>query len=708
MLTIKPGIGSRFFQYRVTPQRKPYYFCCKTAIMGRIRIILLGLFFGLCWYACLPPENRIPANQIINLDLSDQDVQHLYNLRDQRRTDSLVRYLSDPRATMRYLAALSFSSVRDSNAVEPLVTLLQDTLEEVRTAAAFALGQIGSPRAEEPLLNAFRQDDSLSQHQQFNAMVLEAIGKCGGLPNLINIAAVSTYLPSDTLLLEGQCRAIYRYALRDITDDTGTALMVRYAANEDIPESARLMAAHYLARAKDVSADSTQAVQLAAAFVRSADPKIRMALARALGKSNTKPAFAILSKVINTEQDWRVKCDLIKAMGNYQPDTVRALVTPFVQDINPHVSFTAAAFFVANGRREDGDYYWRIARENPDLPWATRISLYRASYKWLSGRTSPEKKEYLNYKLRDFFLKSDNPHERAACLSALTEYAWQYRWIRDKGMRDSSQVVRTAAVEALVTICQRPDFYRVFGENGRRVRRDLYSYLKDVVETGDPGMIAAASAGFCAEALNYELLADTSDINMLNRALRKLQIPRDYETQVSLQKAIACLSGEEEPEAAKPRYNHPIDWGLLKNVDQTTRVVIHTASGKISLRLFPVWAPGSVANFIDLAKQGFYNGKTFHRVVPNFVVQSGFPRGDGYGIRNHTIRTEIGMNWYEDEGYVGMASLGSDTESTQFFITHSPTPHLDGRYTIFGKVTQGIDVVHKLQVGDVIEKVVVE
>jgi len=666
-------------------------------------LFILSILIGP--FACVPPDGQRPESQIINIDLSNKQVQHLYNLRDEGKTDSLVVYLSHPTATMRYLAALSFASVRDSAAVEPLVTLLGDTLEEIRIVAAFSLGQIGSARAELPLLNAFRQDDSLSQHQRFNAVVLEAIGKCGSLVNLAHLASVSTYFPTDTLLLEGQCRAIYRYALRNMTDRAGTARMVSYVANERIPGTARLMAAHYLARTADVVPDSAQAVELAAAYVRSADPDIRMALAKALGKSKTRPAFAILSKVIKTEQDWRVKCNLIQAMAKFDYDTVRALVSPFVQDNNPHVSRTAAEFFVANGKQEDGDYYWRIARDNPELPWPARVALYRASYKWIPGFGQPEKKEYINYRLRDFFLKSANPYERAACLNALTEFGWQFKWIHDKGFSDPSPIVKSAAAEAIATICKNPEFYRSFGENGRNVRRDLFEYLLEAIASGDPGMAAAAADGLCAPVLQYQTFADSAQIADVRSALRRLQIPRDYEAYISLEKALACLEGRPEPVAQKPSYNHPIDWKLLTSINSATRVVIQTAKGNISLQLYPAWAPGSVVNFLDLAKKGVYNGKTFHRVVPNFVIQGGCPRGDGYGALDYSIRSEIGMAWYDDEGYLGMASAGADTEGTQFFITHSPTPHLDGRYTIFGKVAQGMDVVHKLQVGDTIEKI---
>ena len=118
-------------------------------------------------------------------------------------------------------------------------------------------------------------------------------------------------------------------------------------------------------------------------------------------------------------------------------------------------------------------------------------------------------------------------------------------------------------------------------------------------------------------------------------------------------------------------------------------------------------APASVGNFIQLAKSGFYDGKIFHRVVPNFVVQTGCPRGDGYGGLDYSLRSELPMVYYDRAGYVGMASAGPDTECTQWFITHSPTPHLDGRYTIFGEVMEGMEVLHSLNIGDTIEKIII-
>ena len=676
------------------------------------RINLLLLLPTAFWYCKPPPEGGATNSKpgVVNLDLRNAGVQHLYKLRDERKVDSLLPYLDHKDATLRYLAALSFASMRDTNVIAALAGRLGDPVEDVRIAAAFALGQIGSLKAEAPLTAAFVSNDSTSKHQRFNAIVLEAVGKCGSMTALKNIAAVTTYKPSDTLLLEGQCRALYRFGMRGMVDPAGTNRMVSYVFDERIPAPAQLMAANYLARAKDLAPDSIQAVQMASAFVRAANnPDIRMALARGLGRSKASPAFGILSKVIVTEQDWRVKCNLVNAMAKFGYDTVRSLVLPMIRDANPHVSRTAAEFFIANGQPQDGDFYWRFARDNAGaIPMLSQIALFRASNKWLSGKTAPESKDFVNYRLRDMFQQSKDPYERAACLAGLAEFGWQYRWIHDRGFTDAHPAVKTAAAEAVLSIVQRDNFYGFFGEAAKGVRRELYYYLREIVNSGDAGMIAASAEGFKTQALNYRSLRDSLRIDNFHASLQKLKMPRDVEAYMALDKAIAYF--EERPEPGKPLipFNHPIDWERLKVVTQKTLATIETPKGNVVLEMYPQWAPGSVANFLDLAGSGFFNGKVFHRVVPNFVVQGGCPRGDGYGALDYTIRTEIGLAWYDGEGYLGMASAGFDTEGTQFFITHSPAPHLDGLYTIFGRVKSGMDVVNQLQMGDVINKVSIQ
>ena len=133
-------------------------------------------------------------------------------------------------------------------------------------------------------------------------------------------------------------------------------------------------------------------------------------------------------------------------------------------------------------------------------------------------------------------------------------------------------------------------------------------------------------------------------------------------------------------------------------------VFIETAKGTIEFELAVLDAPQTSGNFMALARRGFFNGLQIHRVVANFVVQDGDPRGDGEGGPGYSIRDELNERPYL-RGTVGMALSGPDTGGSQFFITHSPQPHLDAKYTVFGQVVNGMDVVDRIQQGDTIQRV---
>jgi cyclophilin family peptidyl-prolyl cis-trans isomerase/HEAT repeat protein len=658
---------------------------------------------------CVPPDRdaarNAPVNQV-KVDLRNTTVQRVFDFRDRHMADSLAVYLKHPEATIRYVATLGLA-IKDSigTSVPLLAPILSDKVEAVRIAAAYALGQTTSARAEEPLSRAFMSDDSLSEHQSFNAAILEALGKCGKETTLRQVAQVTTYQPTDTQLLVGQCRAVFWFGRRKMVDPAGTSAMLRHVVNEATPAPAKRMAAAYFDRVNDWALDSAQATQLAVAYVRSTDPEVRMLLAAGLGKTKSSQAFGILSKVIGTETDWRAKCAVIKALKEFEYDTVRTMVEKCIFDANPHIARTAAEFFVENGRLQDADYYWRIASKNPNLHWQAKVALYRASNKLLSSRNEPESKDFITYKLKETFQNSKNPYEQAACLTALAEFGWNYRYIRDKGFGHPAGVVRSTAAGAIKSICERDNFWATFGEGARGVRREMYYILREMVAQGDAGMIAEGSSALMAPQLNFLDIRDSVRVEDFAAALQKLKMPRDVEAIQAFERVVAHFNGQPMPKPSQPTYNHPIDWTFFASWTGQTRATVQTNKGVFVLEFLPEFAPGSVRNFVQLGKDGFFNDKAIHRVVPGFVTQGGCPRGDGYGAQDYSIRSEFGPVWYDSAGWVGMASAGADTEGTQWFVTHGPTPHLDGRYTIFARVVQGMDIVAKIEVGDVVQKV---
>ena len=135
---------------------------------------------------------------------------------------------------------------------------------------------------------------------------------------------------------------------------------------------------------------------------------------------------------------------------------------------------------------------------------------------------------------------------------------------------------------------------------------------------------------------------------------------------------------------------------------------IETSKGVIRLELHEDRAPKTVANFEKLAGEGFYDGLTFHRVIPNFMIQTGCPQGTGTGGPGYQFEDEFDDSLRHDRaGILSMANAGPNTNGSQFFITHGPTPHLDGKHSVFGVVIEGQDVVDSIEQGDTMEKVAV-
>lgn len=138
------------------------------------------------------------------------------------------------------------------------------------------------------------------------------------------------------------------------------------------------------------------------------------------------------------------------------------------------------------------------------------------------------------------------------------------------------------------------------------------------------------------------------------------------------------------------------------------KALIYTEKGVMEAELYHDDAPGTVKNFVNLAQRGFYDGLTFHRVIPDFVIQGGCPKGDGTGGPGYQIDCELdGEKQYHDRGVLSMAHAGRNTGGSQFFICHSRnnTAHLDGNHTCFGKVVSGLDVIDEIRQGDIINKI---
>ena len=668
------------------------------------RIALLGAVVFIS-KSCVPPEYGKENYDGIAVDFTDKTIQTIYNLQEKQAVDSLLLFLNVENPTYRYVTATAFAALKDKKAVDSLAVLLKDAFVEVRIAAAHALGQIGETRGEALLMRAYENIDTIGTFAKFNATILEAVGKCGSMNGLNNLCRIKTFKMSDTALLEGQAYGIFRFGLRDSVNTESIKKMVAFVENVAYPEKVRVIAANYLARIKPrLDSSITNPIGRVALIEKNND--IRMALAKALGKAYN-PIFVLptMESLYRQETDYRVKVNLINALSDFDYKRIQPLVLTALKERNVHVANTAAQFLNKYGSAADAPYY-KVMTNSNDLAPATRRIMLGTALKWL--QLYPKTRDSMNLAMQNTYKNTQNPYEKAQILRGLAEYGWNYKIIAEEAFNPSNPViVRTTAAECIAKIATSPSFFTTFKNYSVAIKKELKTMLFRLVRTSDAGMAAVAADALRNPAAQYNRLMMLDSVSTLYQVMQNLRMPQEIETYESIRQTINFIKDSTAIAEKKSNNQRIIDWNIVNSISDLTNVTVKTAKGDIRMKLMVRNAPISVANFVSLTRSGFFNGKIFHRVVPNFVVQTGCPRGDGYGALDYTISSELPPIHYNTEGYVGMASAGNHTECSQWFITHSPTPHLDPNYTVFAKVVEGMDVVNKLEVGDAIESMTV-
>lgn len=650
--------------------------------------------------SCVPESKKI----LTTVDLGINDpifrsiIKHEYN----QDLDSLLPFLNHEDPTYRYLAARAFSSYQNESAIDSLAALLNDPVLKVRSMAASSLGQIGNPESEDDLINAFRQKDTMSVDNETNGAILESIGKLGNQRFAEFMINAKGYRDSDTLLFQGRSKALYRYALRGINSTSITEKIVNYVRNYNLDQTSRLYAAHYLSRSRDLDIEK-QKFRIAEAFVDENDVDIKMALALALRNTNDPEIQETLLNQLELEQDYRIKVNIIRALSNYSYIKSAEKIIQLIKHENIHIARAAVEFINSNGIKEDVLIYRQIAKDS--LPWQVKSDLYRAINNLLPYYYS-KTVNATRWHIQKLIESEEDTMVLSHYVRALSNDPGSYQYIIKLAEEAKDEVFRTAVTETLGSILASDNFDGAFQGYSRFHRRKILEYLKNELLNGDEGSVAASADAISNDKTKLNVLIDSTEF--LFEAKEKLNNPAQIETIHAIDRAIATMRGVTKAKLTEVKNNIKTpNWAIINNTVAKTKVIVKTNKGPFTIELFIDEAPGSVLNFLDLIEDNYYDNKIFHRVVPNFVIQTGSPRGDNYGGADYVIRSDVSTSQYDGQGYVGMASAGLHTESTQWFVTHSPTPHLDGKYSIFGKVTQGMDVVHSIQVGDKILDIII-
>ncbi|MBI5473798.1 MAG: peptidylprolyl isomerase [Ignavibacteriae bacterium] len=647
----------------------------------------------------------------------------LLTAQDLRDAKMISKFLMDKSASVRAKAAFACGSIQDTSAIPQLQTLLAEKYADVRLAAAFALGQlnyvIDSVQRRSVSLSLTKQL-SLERENRVNLRILEALGKVGDERSLSILVAAAESFRSSTAKSEAAL-AIGRYAYRGIKSKVATEFVADLLAPSFRGEHWK--AAYALMRISDASLFTRHEDQIMqAASHASAD--VRMFIATALGKivAMPKAANALLSLALS-DRDWRVRVNAIKALVLVDSRLHPRFLPPMIRmtaDSNLHVSLTAIAT-LGDMNLGTSAFSAECQKAYVEVMTASQFSerQRREAAIALGKLRHAEAYEILQTK----FHQSNLTKESFAAAIAFTPT----RDAIDKLIelaRDTDPSTARAALESLQQCAKAAGSDSGVVEPAREA-------FRAALRSPDFTVVITA-----ATALADSAFLDDAGIAALISTLRSLKSPKDNETIIAVMQAMveakrtefvapleSCLNdsdaliAEEAAEsihtltgkspsyvahaAHKPSHTN-FDWALMEEVRRNPFVNVRTNKGAFKIRLLVDEAPFTCISFASLIQQKFFDGKLFHRVVPNFVIQGGDPRGDGWGGPDYYIRSEFGSEHYT-RGTVGVASSGKDTEGCQWFVTHCSTPHLDGRYTIFGKVVSGMEIVDLIQIGDRIE-----
>jgi len=599
---------------------------------------------------------------------------------DASLVPTLIDLMNDSETEVRQMAAFALGLIGDRGAVERLVASLRDSEALVRARSAEALGRIGDPRAAAevarfvveatpagaPLLTV-RGDDPGNVDDPWMELRL----------GLLALARLKEPRAAEqALLVSGRPRfdwwAATYVAFRVESPSLRPVLLAAAASNDPL---SRTLAARGLGALKDV-----EAIDVLDRLAHDADSVVAAYALRALAALDDPRATPVAAKLLASSRAV-VKREALRALAVLPPD--RALgrrIVPLVGDADPWIR---AAALPALARTDRDDFALVLSGMDPDPVWWVRASLAAAL-----GDARDEVSLAILFRM----LEDEDVRVLPFALGALR---------RARG---------ADAVDTLKRHLEHADF---------AVRAAAADGIAALEATGLSDVLAAAyRRGLSDQDLDARLSAVAALSGQADATARSAlrAAAQDDPVRAVRARAAAALAslGEGDPPAPGPQATSrlPLDYRLallpydpVPGVElYTPRAFLHTARGRIEIHLNVVEAPLAARSFLDLARRGFYDGLVFHRVEPGFVVQGGCPRGDGNGGPGHTLRDEIGQRPY-GRGAVGMALSGKDTGGSQFFITLSPQPHLDGGYTLFGSVATGMDVVEEIRPGDAIERV---
>lgn len=643
---------------------------------------LLTLFLSVVIFTALSCGDKKPKVAINKF--ADGEIIRIYQLADERKSSAVAEYFKSPNEIYRAEAALCAASIQDSSLIDGLVALLKDTSVVVRKNSFYALGQISNAKFIDVLISNAEDHPE----PEVRTIMYEAFGKMAARSftangNMDEIISTITFLrdvsPQSETERIGWARGVFALHRSGMKNDL-LMQMIPYVLYKSELES-RLIMAHAMIGFRGTWFEQEKNKKHLFQWCKmERTSEVRMLQMMMLGKTNDENAKSLLiSYASETSQTQDVRVAALQSLMKFSTVKVEDVIH-ILKDMDEHIVLTCLTLISEKAGKVANQQIVELTNKRSA---AIRAQGLKTSAQL--GDTAAEDQIWKSF-------NESNGYDKVHFARALSAVPSKAELAFDAMMNEKNYAVKTELCKSFIVMHDEKDFPKSI---------DYIHSLMDAFNQGDVGIQCEIAVAL----RNEKLTADQKQSfnHLLKQAIALLKTPQEIETLNEIIETINFISIE-KIEKVKPHYNHPIDWKKVVTIPTSQQAKITTNKGAFVIELNINESPGSVVNFVQLVEQGFYNGKYFHRVIPNFVAQGGCPRGDGYGSFDYNIRSEFALHNYT-KGTVGLASSGKDTECTQFFVTHCATPHLEGRYTIIGYVKSGMEVIDQLSIGDIIEKI---
>ncbi len=621
-----------------------------------------------------------------------EDEAAVLRLEDRREFNGAMAnaWLTNPNALHRRRMALALGRIctqtEGKTGADLLATMIDDSDRTVRETVAFSLGEIGDASSIDPLFHMAADTDA-----SVAAEAVEALSKLAPKTPIARYAELTKSTQPEGVYV----RAI-QFLFRWNSDDASSIAL----ANLDPSASASARRAATLALARRAFPSARAALELMAT---DPDPATRAYVAGALGRIAARESLPILLNLLSDTHPW-VRTNAIVAIGRIANKDHKAIerdelaqdatrIAALTDDPDPGVRASAIdtlGWYAARNpvaRKRLDEIFATGSRWERELATGALVRDDPPMLATLTSLTPWQKVRGLEAlpadadALRSSFAKDDDPMVRATALSTISDARCEANRKLIRTMLDDPDViVRTNAIDRYMHVTNpEPE---LFSNAEARSRGDA---MDDARLQAYQALAAVGNE----TAVQWALTDDDPVLrrNAADLIEKQFKKPRPAFTPLNVERVYPAI----------------VEWS--REIHTATIVM---ARGKIKIQLLSGEAPITTWNFAQLARAHYFDNTSFMRVVPNFVIQGGDPRNDMNGGPGYAIRDEINLQKYT-RGAVGMALSGPDTGGSQFFITHSPQPHLDGGYTIFGRVTDGMNaVVDQTERGDKVETILID